>query len=203
MFGTSSQNRPNVMDPMKSSPDITSNDTVYDSFELRCRPNLIICSTFIIRRGIRICFLTYSVCENIYHFACRAMNIYHQLLLPQPVQIQEHKLIGYQPVLQRIIETVEADISELRVNGISIVNNDYLVLVFLYDIFVFSASESAVVARRRTKRQINSIEHGMSRNVLWVREGSTSECYIVTEHGQLFKVFEGETKSYVISQYST
>ena len=106
-------------------------------------------------------------------------------------------------MLQRIIETVEADISELRVNGISIVNNDYLVLVFLYDIFVFSASESAVVARRRTKRQINSIEHGMSRNILWVREGSASECYIVTEHGQLFKVFEGETKSYVISQYST
>lgn len=131
------------------------------------------------------------------------MNIYHQLLLPQPVQIQEHKLIGYQPVFQRIIETSGANISELKINKISIVNNTYLVLVLLYDIFVFSASESAVITHRKTKRQIHSVEHGLSRDVLWVKEGNTSECYVVTEHGQLFKVFDGETKSHIISPYST
>lgn len=131
------------------------------------------------------------------------MNIYHQLLLPQPVRIQQHKLIGYQPVFQRAIDTVNVDISELKINKVLIVNDSYLVLVLLYDIFVFSASESVVVARRKTRRQINSVEHEISRNVLWVREGYMSECYIVTEHGQLFKVFEGETKDCFISQYST
>lgn len=98
---------------------------------------------------------------------------------------------------------MEVDISELRVNKVLIVSSNYLVLVLLYDIFVFSASESAAVARRKTKRQIHSVEHGMSRNVLWIEEGQMSECYVVTEHGQLFKVFEGKTEDCAISQYST
>ena len=119
------------------------------------------------------------------------------------MQIQEHRLIGYQPVFQRVIETANVDISELRVNKIVVVDNNYLVIVFLYDIFVFSASESVVVAHRKTKRQIDSADHGMSRSVLWIGEGYMSECYVVTAHGQLFKAFEGKTKNCIISQYST
>ena len=111
------------------------------------------------------------------------MDIYHQLFLPHPVKIDNHKLIGYQPIFDRKLPVVQVDAGALRIKQVLILNAEYLAFIFLYDIFIFSVKEKRMVARRQLKRQVDSVEQSISRNVLWVTSNHTQLCFVVSEHG--------------------